>query len=163
MNFKILVLASLVVAATMADDTFLMDSDFQRYLANNFTNAITATACTADSACTTLTGVSYLPACCAKWWRSTTTTSMGSYCTPTSLLGASFFFNSVNYSISTCASTTTATGTACTANSLCTATNTSTCCLSLSWDNSTAGAWTNKTTLGSYCGANQTYSTVHGY
>jgi hypothetical protein len=36
MNFKILVLASLVVAVTVADDTFLMENEIARFLPTNY-------------------------------------------------------------------------------------------------------------------------------
>jgi hypothetical protein len=126
MNFKILVLASLVVAATIADDTFLMDSDFERYLATTVSYANTA-ACTTDVSCSAKSGL--LASCCAKWTRQTsataTATSLGYYCAPTLLLASTFTYNSIIFTVSACTTTTTVAPATCTANSNCTATNSS--------------------------------------
>lgn len=113
MNFKILVLASLLAAAVVADDTFLMDSDFGRYLSANYTFAQTATACTADSACAGTTGS--LTSCCATWTRNSTTAAK--YCLPVVQLGAIFTYNYTNFTASGCtttATTATSAGAACT-------------------------------------------------
>jgi len=167
MNFKILVLASLVAAAVVADDTFLMESDFGRYLAANYTYAQSATACTADSGCVTSTasGTATLTSCCATWYRNATT-SLGKYCLPVVQLGGIFTYNYSNYTATGCtttATTATSAGAACTANSDCTKVSASTCCISYAWSNATAAQWTYSSSLGSYCGTNVTYSSIQAY
>lgn len=168
MNFKILVLASLAVAAVVADDTFLMESDFGRYLAATYTYAQATAACTIDGGCDGTTTTINIPSCCAKWTRtasgSTTATSLGNYCAPVVTIGSSFVYATNTYSPTSCqlaTNTAAANATACTANTGCT--TTTQCCRKYTWDNNTASIWTSSSTLGSYCGPKLSALTTQAY
>ena len=130
MNFKTLVFVALIATAIIADDTFLVDNEVDRFLTSYTATQITA-VCTADSAC--LNVFSGLAGCCASWKRSitaattgtVTTTALGSYCTPAILVSSNnwFTYSSYNYSATACTTTTNTQasllGTACTSNSNC--------------------------------------------
>ena len=160
MNFKTLVFVALIATATIADDTFLADAELERMLVDYTTTQVPSTVCTKDSDCSAY--FSGLTGCCAKWYRSistsTTTTSLGSYCTPLVLVGSNnwFTYASYNYSATACtiaANTPSALWGSCTSgsNSACNTTANQTC-VTYSWANGTASSpWTASSSLGSYC------------
>lgn len=171
MNFKTLVIVAFIATATIADDTFLVDSEFSRLLAE--TSSTQSSVCTADSACTT-TVMGGLAGCCAQWSRQAYTTvgtptstssswtslgSTGKFCTPLVIIGSDkwFAYNGAYYSATACTTTTTtaaSAGTACTSgnNTACNTTNLETC-TTFSWSNGTnSSSWAASSgTLGSYC------------
>lgn len=167
MNFKTLVFVALIATATIADDTFLVDTELERFLSDYTTTQLTST-CSTDAACSnvfTATGVTTgLTGCCASWKRQTSSTSsystLASYCTPVVMVGTDkwFTYGGANYSAQACTtSTNTASivGTTCTMgdNSACNTTGNYTC-TTFSWANNTASSsWTasSGSMLGSYC------------
>lgn len=172
MNFKTLVIVAFIATATIADDTFLVESEIDRFL-SEYSTTQQSTVCTADSSCWSV--FSGLTGCCAQWYRSTYTTvgtaptaltswtslgTTGKFCTPLIMIGVAdwFAYNGAYYTAGACTtSTNTASlvGTACTSgnNSACNTTKMETC-VTYSWTNgTTSGAWAGQssTTLGSWC------------
>jgi len=165
MNFKTLVFVALIATATIADDTFLVDTESERFLTAYTTTQVAKTACTTDVSCSnifTATGVTTgLTGCCASWKRQTSSTTtystLSSHCTPLIMVGTDkwFTYGGANYSAQACTTATNTVsivGTACTDNSACSSSDNMTC-TTFTWANNTAStSWTASSgSLGSYC------------